>query len=198
MSWNFLVQVFLILLSALTAAWFTRRHYLHQRRLAFREQQLREFYSAILGLRKIIQAKTEIRVKVWTASDETWKQLCQEARRSYAPIETQERLSRERFPSFQKGIDFDQDQLRNEVLPMFRQMVVLFKEKYWLADPDTQQFLPALTEFVELWDRNIAGAMPWEVIEHLKPTEKGVEPFYQHIELKHEALRKELSGEDAK
>ena len=109
------------------------------------------------------------------------------------PIDASYRLSKERAPDFAKVVEYDNDQLRNVILPSYRQMLVIFRERRWLADSETKQYLPALTEFVDLWDRWLSKTIPWEVIEKLRHSEQDLLPFYEHLEKKHDELRRILA-----
>jgi len=190
---NWLSQIALIIVSALVGAWVTHRLSRYQQRHAFIEQQLREFYSPLLGLREEIRLKGVLRVRVHATSDEEWRRLCEETRRMHDPIDASYRLSKERAPDFVKVVEYDNDQLRNVILPSYRQMLVIFRERRWLADSETKQYLPALTEFVDLWDRWLSKTIPWEVIEKLRHSEQDLLPFYEHLEKKHDELRRILA-----
>jgi len=76
-------------------------------------------------------------------------------------------------------------------------MVAIFREKLWLAEPDTRAYLPALIEFVDLWDRWLAESVPGEVIEKLGHSEKHLHPFYEHLEKRHDELRSVLAARKA-
>ncbi len=190
---NWLGQVALALVAALIGAWLARRHYRHQQRHTFVERQLHEFYSPLLGLREEIRLKGELRVKVHATADQEWRRLCDETKRMHDPIEAFHKLEKERFPAFGKVIEYDNNQLRNVFLPSYRQMLAIFREKLWLADPDTRQYLPTLIEFVDLWDRWLAETIPAEVIEKLGHSEKHLLSFYEHLQEKHDELRKILA-----
>ncbi|OFV98209.1 MAG: hypothetical protein A3H28_14240 [Acidobacteria bacterium RIFCSPLOWO2_02_FULL_61_28] len=190
---NWLSQIALIIVSALVGAWVTHRLSRYQQRHAFFEQQLREFYSPLLGLREEIRLKGVLRVRLHATSDEEWRRLCEETKAMHNPIEASVRLSKERAPDFVKVIEYDNDQLRNVILPAYRQMLAMFREKPYLADEETHQYLPALAEFVDLWDRCLTKTIPWEVIEKLGPSEKELLPFYEHLQKKHDELRKILA-----
>jgi hypothetical protein len=72
-------------------------------------------------------------------------------------------------------------------------MLAIFREKLWLAAPETRAFLGPLSDFVDIWDRWLAEAIPPEVIKNLGHTEQPLEPFYEHLEKKHDELRSILA-----
>src|SRR5882672_4414106 len=117
------------LVGVVIGAWLTGRRERSQRRHDFISQQLSSFYSPLLGLRTEIRMRSEFRVRVSEAADAAWRDLCAEARR--VGTEELQRLTRERFPEFEKIITFDNDRLRNEILPAYRRMVTLFRENLW-------------------------------------------------------------------
>ena len=71
-------------------------------------------------------------------------------------------------------------------------MVELFREYYWLAEPETRAFYGDLLEHVEVWNRWIDKALPVEVLKRLEHGEDRLTPFYEHIEHTHNAIRQKL------
>jgi len=141
----------------------------------------------MLGLRNEIQMRGELRVQIQTAADAAWRGLAKETRRN--GVRAPEQFSAEREPEFKKLIEYDNTQLERELLPAYRRMVSLFRDNYWLADLDTRGFYQQLVQFVELWERWLADAIPWEVIERLGHSEENLQAFYAHLEEKHDSLR---------
>jgi hypothetical protein len=157
-----------------------------QRRNAFIEKQLSEFYSPIAGYRKRIRTKSELREKISSAANEAWQELC--ARDSEAGIRT----TQEQFAPYKKIIEYDNHQFREELLPLYEKMLDLFTEKYWLADADTRAYYQGFLEYVEIWKRFLAEAIPVEVVTKLGHTEKTQHPFYDHLEQRISALQTEV------
>jgi hypothetical protein len=98
-----------------------------------------------------------------------------------------------RFAPFHKIFEYDNEQLRAELLPKYRDMLALFTERYYLAAPDTRIFYEPFLEFVEIWNRWLGESLPVEVLEKLEHGEEGVKPFYEHLESKMESLQMEVS-----
>jgi hypothetical protein len=155
-------------------------------RNAFVQKQLSEFYSPIAGYRKRIQAKREIQVKIALAADAAWNAIC--VQRSHTETE---RL----FAPYKSIIEYDNKQLREELMPLYRKMLDLFTEKYWLADEDTRAYYQNLLEFVEIWERYLAEALPDEVLAKLGHTEENVLPLYEHIENRLSTLQAEIKDQ---
>ncbi|MBI2818544.1 MAG: hypothetical protein HYX73_01065 [Acidobacteria bacterium] len=195
MNWLSLsIQATLVLLTGYVTFWFTRRHYRYQQRHSFVERQLEELYSPLLALWNEIKRKRDIRSRVSTANDEEWRRLCDQTSKMHDPIEAFYRLEKKHGPVFQASIDYDNEQLKSTILPSYRQMLSIFQEKLWLAEPDTTQYLPALTEFVDLWDRWLAESIPAAVVKNLGHSEKQLHAFYEHLERKYEELRTIVAG----
>ena len=70
----------------------------------------------------------------------------------------------ERFAPFKRIIEYDNEQLRAELLPKYREMLTLFTERYHLAATDTRAFYQSFLEFVEIWNRWLAESLPAEVL----------------------------------
>jgi len=68
----------------------------------------------------------------------------------------------------------------------------LFRECYWLAEPETRTHYADLLEFIEVWNRWIDKALPPEVLERLNHGEDNLTSFYEHIEQMHTAIRQKL------
>jgi hypothetical protein len=131
-----------------------------EQRLSFLAKQLQEFYSALLGIRTEIRMRSEIRVKVHDAAGAVWPELCEDASARGGP-EALQRLTETRWPEFEKLIEYDNQQLFQELLPLYRRMIEVFRTSYWLAEPDTRAFFPGLVEFVELWNRFREEVATW-------------------------------------
>lgn len=180
------------LVGVVIGAWLTGRRERRQRRLAFVETQLRDFYSPMLGLRNEIRMRSELRVQLYETADTVWRELCAQARER--GVEDLGDLSSTRGPEFKKLIEYDNKQLQEDLLPAYRQMTTLFRERLWLADPDTRRYYQDLIQFVELWDRWLAKSIPAEVIERVGHAEEKLHPFYEHIYERHDSLRTRLEA----
>jgi len=174
-------------------AWLSSRRETAQRRYSFRERQLRDLYSPLLGLRSEIRIKSELREKVRAAAHAEWQRLCQEARETADPPENLRRLSNERGPELERLFDYDNQQLADDLVPSYRKILAVLRDNLWLAEPDTRSYLGKLIEFVELWERWLAQAIPAEVVRRLGHSEESLHPFYEHLEKKHDELRGLLS-----
>jgi len=180
-------------LGVLVGAWLTSKREERQRRFAFLERQLRDFYSPLIGLRSEIRKKSELRLRISSAANTEWQRLCEQMRNTARPEENLERLQKEKGPQFDAIINYNNEQFAKDILPAYRQMLAVFRDNLWLADPETRPHFDNLLEFVDLWERWVARSIPHEVIKYLGHTEETLHPFYDHLEKKLDELRLRLS-----
>lgn len=159
-------------------------------RNSFIEKQMSEFYSPIAGYRKRIRARSKVREKVSAAASEAWSDLCQSYTDANQPMHNHEEL----FAPYKKIIEYDNKQFRDELIPLYRKMLDVFTDKYWLADQDTRGFYQNFLEFVEIWERYLAESMPDDVLVKLGHTEQTVHPFYEHIETRLSELQAKMKA----
>ena len=117
-----------------------------KKKIDFYEKQINELYSPLLGLRKDIQAKSELRLKISKAADISWKEICEKHSKPFFDHE-------EYFEPFDKIINYDNKQLTDDLLPQYREMQKIIKEKMGLALSETRNWYIELTNFIELWNR---------------------------------------------
>ena len=174
----------------LLGAWLSGRREARERQFAFIERQLRDFYSSLLGIHSEIRMRSELRVRVHDAADTAWRRLCAEKRQ--IGVDSLQKLTEERGKEFTEIIEYDNRQLKEELIPAYRKMVNLFRENLCLAEPETKEYFRPLLEFVELWERWLAKTLPPEVIQALEHDEESLHPFYDHLQKKHDELREQL------
>ena len=171
-------------------AWLSGMRETRQRRLVFIEKQLCDFYSPLLSIRSEIRMRSELRVKINQTADTEWRRLNEEKRE--LGVEALQKLTNERGKEFTEIIEYDNRQLKEELIPAYRKMVNLFRDNMWLAEAETKKYFESLLEFVELWERWLAKSLPPEVIKALEHGEESLHPFYDHLQNKHDELRKKL------
>ena len=94
---------------------------------------------------------------------------------------------------YEKLLEYEGKQLREEILPAYREMVSLLISKMHLAEPATRNHLAELINFVEVWDRWADGSLPKEVLPRLDYNEKRLYPLYEDLEKQFAALQHALS-----
>ncbi len=177
----------------LVGSWLASKRDVSKRRYAFLERQLREFYSPLLGLRAEIRMRGELRARIHSAAGAEWRRLCAEARETADPVSALQKLEGSKGRQFEGIIEYDNRQLVEELMPAYRRMLAIFRDNMWLAEKETAQYFSKLLEFIEIWDRWLARAIPQEVVQNLGHTEATLDPFYRHLAEKHDELRDRLS-----
>lgn len=161
-------------------------HVKEKNRLEFKNRQLNEFYSPMVGCLKAIKAKSQLRVEVHNASDTAWRKICENRAK---PFEDPE----EQFEPFDKTIEYDNRQFREEILPLYDEMVAVFKQNMGLATESTRKWHDDFVKFVELWHRSLDGGIAPEARRQMGYLENDLQPFYQDLERQVELLQKEIS-----
>ena len=159
-----------------------------QRQYDFARRQLEEFYSPFCALRDEIRAKGEIRAQVSTAVGAAWTA-------AFAGVidpETNTRIGDERTPALERSIEYDNEQLRREIIPTFKRMCGLFQEKLWLVEESTRKQYPVLMAFAELWDRYVAQAIPGDVLATAGHSEQSLMPLYEDADSWRRTLMEQL------
>ncbi len=131
-------------------------------------------------------------MKIHAVADKVWRELCENARQKGGPAAL-EQLGQAKSAEFDKIIEYDNERLMQDLLPAYREMVKVFRKNMWLSDEDTRAYFGTLIEFIEIWDRWIAKALPAEVADELDHSERPLHPFYTHLEQRHDELRRKLA-----
>jgi hypothetical protein len=177
--------------------WLTNRREQKKQRSDFITRQLSEFYGPLVSMRTEIRARGELRLKIETAMNEGhMRNLLNAGQYGYQNerMEATARVTDEAIPPM-LAVMRDEFKIFTDVLmPLYRKMLETFRDKIWLADTETRQYLPALIEFVDVWERHIRGVMPDEVVREIKHTEENLRPFYDHLTSTHDRLRDMLTA----
>lgn len=185
-----LLQFFSALIGGLIVYVFGIRKLSIELRNAFIQKQLSEFYAPIAGYRKRIRAISEVRKKVSVAANDAWRDECARYTAANQPMHNHDEL----FAPYDKIIEYDNKQLREELIPLYRKILDLFTDKYWLADEDTRAYYQGFLEFIEIWERHLSEALPGGVVRKIGHSEDNVLPFYEHVEQKLSVLQEEIKA----
>jgi hypothetical protein len=101
-------------------------------------------------------------------------------------------ISDKQKEKFDKILEYSEEQLKKDLVPTYRKMLELYSSNLWLAEPSTLKFHYVLTEFVEIWNRFLEGALPQEVLMEIDHSEKDLQPFYEDLQINFDRLTKEL------
>jgi hypothetical protein len=167
-------------------------HQRQERRQRFSRDQLTEFYAPLLGMRERLRARGEIRLKVNNAADAAWRSRMEEA--GEGGIENLSKTEETLWPRYQRIIDDHNEQLKNDLMPLYRQMADVFTAKMQFAEPSTRQHFRALIEFVELWERYVRDALPGAVADRVVPSEERLSDFYADLQTNFERLQVALKA----
>ncbi len=168
-------------------AYFTSQRDREDRRARFLEAQLDEFYAPLVGMRREIRTKSELRVRVHDAANTAWA-----ARVEGKDLATVRHIEEKYWPEFDAVLRYSNEQLAEELLSLYRRMVALFRRKAGLAEDSTRAHCETLVEFVEIWNRRIRHSMPADVAEALGHAEANVTSLYEDLEFHLASIRERL------
>jgi hypothetical protein len=178
------------LLGASVGGWIANHNQNKERRHRRYREQL-GFYAELLSIRKLILAKTELRVKLSNAAHHGWKEeISQTGDNPSSPLRAD--LYARREDEYDRLENYSNKQVKEEIVPLYRKML-----DYWIAnmaqaEPSTQKHFTAFVEYVEIWNRFLQNSLPATVLKEITHKEKKLYPLYEDIEANVERLRKEL------
>src|SRR5229473_149448 len=73
-------------------------------------------------------------------------------------------------------------------------MLDLFRKKLWLVERSTRIHYPTLVEFVEVWNRRVAGSLPASVAERMGHNEENLDSLYEDTERHRDQLQRILKA----
>jgi hypothetical protein len=175
------------LIGTVVSNWLTTKREAAARRHESQLRKLKEFYGPLLSLRTEILARSELRVKVQEAVDRMHTEAMLEA----GPARVNE-ASDAHLPGILQSITDENQTFREVLMPLYREMVRIFRENMWLAEPETRNHFSALIEFVDVWDKILSDRIPRSVAPTIGHTEKNLKSFYSNLAATHDRLRVEL------
>jgi hypothetical protein len=177
------------LAGTLVGGWIATRNQGKDRRHRRYEEQLR-FYAELLSIRKVIRAKSELRQRLHSMLHESWNDDPRAMEQFRTPF--MEDLHKRRGEEYDKLFEYSNDQLRNELIPLYRKMIDVWVANMGQAEESTQKYFSTLVDFVEIWNRFLHGSLPQGVVRQSTDQEKTLYPLYDDIEQQVARLRKEL------
>ena len=162
---------------------------LTEMRLARIREKLDQFYAPMVALRSEIKAKSETRLKLHGIAQRTW----QEQLGYLTNPSDRAEFTKERWPSYENIFRYSEEQLKTELIPLYRKMLDVFTPKMQYAENSTRKHYENLVEFVELWNRQLYTPLPAEVaITADQDESKKLYPLYDDVQQNFESLRKKL------
>ena len=175
------------LFGVLLSAWLAGRHEREKRRTEFIKQQLTEFYGPLVSMRAEISARGELRAKIGAAANAAWQEGVAYARE--ISVQESADFSKRYLPEFSAVTDDENRILREVLMPLYRAMLSLFRDRMWLAEPETRTYFKDFLAFVDIWERWLREAIPGAVIGRVGHTEDDLQSFYHHLVNMHDRLQ---------
>jgi len=107
-------------------------------------------------------------------------------------------------PEWEKLVEDESRTFREELLPLYREMLDCFTKHMWLAESTTRDQYSILVECLDLWERIFAG-LPQDMaqrfnlgITRAEALEKGgerLEPLLNDLRIRFDGLQRELKAE---
>ena len=146
-----------------------------------------EFYSPIWGCIKRIHAQGELRAEISQASSTAWQKVCERSPKPFLEHE-------EEFEPYQKLIEYDNEQLTSEVIPLYDKALEIFTSKFWLSEESTRQYYEEFYRFVEICHRYLNRSLPMDALREIEHGEERLKLFYEDIEENMIVLKKRLKS----
>lgn len=174
------------LLGVAVGGWLQGRHQKKERENSFIKERLRDFYAPLLGIRSEIRVKSKLRLKVSSIAHAEWQAKFE----GITDPEAKNNIDTQESPKYGKLFDYNDKQLREEIVPLYRKMLKWFSSHMWLAESSTLAHYPTLVEFVEIWNR--ADTLPGAVAAKLEYSEKKLYPLYDDLKANFDSLSKKF------
>ena len=192
MDWN-AISLSVITVSAglggvLLGGWVTGRHFKQERRNARCREQLVEFYAPLRGMRAEIRSKSDLRSRLHAIAQAEYAKKLE----GVGDPALKKQISSEASEAYASIFDYSDDQLRTDLVPIYRRMMEHFSSHMAFAEPSTLAYFPLLVEFVEVWNRHLKCRLPTEVVMAAEHEEKNLYAFYDDVESHYNRLIKEL------
>ncbi len=172
-------------------AYVTDKRERQKQRHDFQAKQIAELYGPLVALHHELQARAAIRDRIIDTAVEVREQVIDAGR--LVGREELRRLHADELPGYDAVANMPHQGFVDMLLPTYQAIRDLYREKLWLAEPDTRAHFPPLLEFVSLWEWYLDQKPPGRIMLGLKHSSKKLEPVFDHLHQEHERLRKDLS-----
>ncbi len=125
-------------------------------RREFNREQLEKFYSPALGKLAEIQAKSHARKQYGDA---------------LSAVPTTDRRDH-----IEETVEFNNRVLREQLLPLYKEVAALFREHSGLLEPSTRDLYQRLVSFIDLWERHSESRIPFETMLELQESGAALDP----------------------
>src|SRR5262249_13666649 len=138
-------------------------------------------------MHKEIRARSELRVKLQEAIDAQHMADMLHA----GPGKTEE-ASDAHLPAILTNIRDENETFRTVLMPRYHEMIDVFRDKMWLAEPQTRGYLKNRVQFGGGWDQILGNKLPQSIAPGIYHKEQNIHPLYQHLEEVHDRIRLEI------
>lgn len=171
----------LIILGAMLGASLSAFHLKRFNKLALVERQISQFYSPMVGLRKRLIALDSVNRTVSRSAI---------ANVGTIPAEIRSSQMTEQREEFFRDIEYTNQQLTNDILPIYESMETIFQEQYWLAQESTRRHYEKFVAFVEKIRRDMQRALPENARQSLPRNDEDLKEMYDDFEVQLDKLVK--------
>jgi hypothetical protein len=137
-------------------------------------REIDELYSPILGLFERALALAALRTEISAGADLAWSLMVEHG----AITPKNEALT---TATFDRIIAYNNSQLREEILPLYQEMLTIFTQRYGLAEPSTRTHFATLVRFDGLWRRQLADPIPSGVLKGLPTPGPDLDEFHTDL-----------------
>ena len=78
------------------------------------------------------------------------------------------------------------------VMPAYRKMLAVFREKIWLAEPATRDCFTPLVEFTDIWERTLVDTISPDIVTAMGHDAQNLRSLHRNIESTHDRQRQRL------
>jgi hypothetical protein len=145
------------LVGAFVGGWLSDRREQRKRHADLIDRQLQQFYRPLRALRDTTRVYGDLLSKMNSSSPGL-------------------------MPEQMAIADDDLTILKDKLVPIYRDMINVFRTNMSVADPGMDEYFSILNKYVESWEKSLRGAMlahEWIVRGE---NEKVLQPFYEHLE----------------
>jgi hypothetical protein len=146
-----------------------------QKGMRFSTKTTARILLADLGLYKTYSGARVLRADISNASSVGRQKVCD---RSPKPFLNHD----EEFKPYKALIEYDNEKLSSEVMPLYDKSLEIFTSKFWLSEDSTRPHYEELYRFIEIWRRYLDGSLPMDALSELDHSEERLKPFYNEIE----------------
>jgi hypothetical protein len=167
--------------------WLSDRRERQKQGNDFIRLQLSDFYGPLLSMFTEVRARDALRMKLIQTINQHHGSKTQEIyQRGHDAIRD---ASMEGLNKLGTMANDEKQIFRDTAMPAYRQMLTTFREKIWLAEPDTRNYFTDFIEFIDVWERTLRDTISPDTVTAIGHNENNLDGFYQHIKSTHDRLR---------